>query len=120
MTIFDIISAIIFTKQKNCLTTVDDESVFSPYLVNRWLSMYSPELAIKSNIVNKYVGVFENKKDLLSLFFNCFPRVKSKRIQYIKKTKKDKEEIDEKIPLLAKSFELSQREINSYIAILKK
>jgi hypothetical protein len=119
MTIFDIISSIIFTKKKNCLLTVDDETAFSPYLVNRWLSMYSPSLALTANKVNKYLGVFESKNDLFTLFFNMFPKVKTKKINYIKKIKPKEKEIDEKLPLLAKTHELSQREISQYIAFLK-
>ena len=63
MTIFDFISNIAYTKNKNCLNTVDEESEFQPFLVNRWLSMYSPSMAKLSNTLNKYIGIFESKKD---------------------------------------------------------
>jgi len=120
MTIFDFISAIAFTKNRNCLSSIDQESTFAPYLVNRWLSMYSAELALTSNKINKYLSVFDNKKDIFTLFINLFPKVKTKRINYIKKNKKEDIEKDEKIGLLAKSYEVSQREIEQYMAFLKK
>ena len=120
MTIFDIIGDILFTKKGNCLLTVDQESEFQPYIVNRWLSMYSPHIARHSNILNKYLGIFDNKKDLYNLFMSVFPRVSYKKISYIKKNKEKKKEQDENIPLLAKSLELSEREITEYIAFSKQ
>ena len=62
MTIFDFISSVLFTKKRNCLSTIDEENEFSPYMLNRWCSMYSPTVATFSNILNKYLGIFENKK----------------------------------------------------------
>jgi len=120
MTIFDILNSVLFTKNKNCLATQDEESAFIPYMVNRWSSMYSPSVALKSNILNKYLAVFEEKKSLYSLFLNVLPKVKAKRINYFKKQKEQQSELDEKLPLVAKNMELSQREIQSYIAFSKK
>ena len=118
MTIFDIISNILFKKQNNCLSTVDQESNFQPYIVNRWLSMYSPVIAKHSNILNKYLSIFDNKKDLLTLFAAVFPKMPFKKIDYIKKVKENKIDKDENIPLLATNLELSKREIEQYIAFL--
>lgn len=119
MTIFDIITDLAFTKKGYCLNTVDEEAEFQPYIVNRWLSMYSPLMAKHSNILNKYLGVFDNKKDLYNLFMAVFPKVQYKKINYIKKIKEKKENKDENISLIAKNIELSEREVNEYIAFLK-
>lgn len=116
MTIFDIIGDLLFTKKGNCLNTVDEESDFQPYIVNRWLSMYSADTAKHSNILNKYLGIFENKKELYNLFKAVFPKVPYKKISYIKKVKEAKTEQDENIKLVAKNLELSEREISQYIA----
>ena len=118
MTIFDFIADIISYKKKSCLVTVDDESSFSPYLVNRWLSMYSPSVAKLSNCINKYLGIFDSKLDLYNLFVATFPKLPNKKINYFKRKKEEKTEVDEKVPLLAKTFELSQREILEYINML--
>ena len=115
MTIFDIIGDILFNK-KGILQTVDQESEFQPYIVNRWLSMYSPLIAKHANILNKYQGIFDNKKDLYNLFLAVFPKVPFKKISYIKKVKEKKEEQDENIKVVARNLELSEREINQYIA----
>jgi len=116
MTIFDFISSTLFTKHKTCLNSVDEEGEFSPYMLNRWASMYSPPVAVICNILNKYLGVFENKKDLYNLFVATLPKVSSRRIMYIKKTKETKKEENPDIELIANNLELSEREINEYIA----
>lgn len=118
MTIFDFIADIISFKKKSCLSTIDDESLFSPYLINRWLSMYSPAVAKVSNSLNKYLGIFDSKSDLYSLFIAAFPKLPNKKISYFKRKKEENKEKDEKIPLLAKTFELSQREVTEYINML--
>jgi len=119
MTIFDAIRDILFTKIQTCFKTVDEESEFVPYLVNRWLSMYSPNVAITSNIINKYLGIFESKKELYALFMAVFPKVPNKKINYFKKNKENKEnKSDEHITLLAKNYELSEREICEYVSKL--
>jgi len=118
MTIFDIIGSILFTKKKDCLKSIDEESTFSPYLVNRWISMYSPDLALLSNDINKYLGIFDNKQDLFSLFVAAFPTVRSKRIQYFKKVKTEEEQ-DKNLDLISKNLELSKREVIEYLDFLK-
>jgi hypothetical protein len=118
MTIFDFISDIIFYKKKNCLATVDDESSFTPYLVNRWLSMYSTQVAKTSNILNKYLGIFESKAELYSLFVALIPKSPNKKINYFKRKKEEVKETNQSIPLLAKTYELSQREISDYLNTL--
>jgi hypothetical protein len=120
VTIFDIIASVLFKNKKNCLSSLDEESTFSPYLVNRWASMYSPQLAKEANILNKYLGIFENKLDLYNLFVAYYPKVSPKKIQYFKKIKKTGEEEDQTLALYAKNLELSKREITEYLAFLKK
>jgi len=119
MTIFEIISNIIFSKNKNCLNTVEEESEFQPYLVNRWLSMYSADIAKTSNIINKYLGIFDTKKELFNLFCSIFPRVPYKKITYFKKNKEQKNiENEEIISLISRNKELSKREIRDYVNML--
>jgi hypothetical protein len=78
--------------------------------------MYSPVTATLSNVLNKYLGVFESKKDLYSLFVAVMPKVSSRRIAYIKKVKEEKKEENADIEMVASNLELSKREINQYIA----
>lgn len=119
MTIFDFINSLLFSKNKAGLTSQDQESAFLPYMVNRWASMYSPTVALKCNVLNKYHSLFDDKKMIYSLFLNILPKVKSKRINYIKKQKEKQTEADNVLQLVAKNLELSQREIQQYIAFFK-
>lgn len=116
MTIFDYISSVLFTKKKNCLSSVDEEGEFSPYMLNRWCSMHSTATAKIGSILDKYLGVFDNKKDLYNLFVAVMPQVPNTRISYIKKPKEEKKEENKDIEMLACNLELSKREINEYIA----
>jgi len=81
--------------------------------------MYSPTVATFSNVLNKYLGVFDNKRDLYNLFVAVMPKVSSKRISYIKKGKEEKKEENNDIVMLANNLEISKREINQYIAFLE-
>jgi len=85
-------------------------------MLNRWTSMYSPAVAQCSNVLNKYLSVFDNKRDLYSLFLAVMPKVPSRRIAYIKKIKEEKKDENTDIKLLANNFEISEREIKQYIA----
>ena len=116
MTIFDILNDILFTKKGNLLKNVDEESSFNNYMVNRWVSMYSPSLAIVINSTSNWLwSVFETKQDYYKFINTIIPRVSRKRIHYIKKVKpEDKPKEIENVELLAKRLELSQREIKSY------
>jgi hypothetical protein len=113
--IFDFIGDILHHKQGGLVNNIDDESAYNAYMVNRWISMYSPQLATIINMTtNRYYSVFESKKDHYNFLLSITPRVKQYRINYIKKQSK-KSESDEAINILAKTLELSKREIRYYI-----
>jgi hypothetical protein len=116
MTIFDYLNDILFTKKEKSFQNVEDEGDFQPFLVNRWISMYSPELSYLINeSSNKYHSVFTDKRDLFRFIKVIIPKMKRKRINYIKKVKKDTEDIQESIDLLARNLEISKKEIYNYI-----
>lgn len=119
MTIFDSISYILFSK-KTISINLDEETGFSPFLTNRWLSMYSTSIAKISNTVNKYIGIFSSKDEAFNFFVGVFPKVPLKRITYFKRNKEnvESEKVDE-LKLLAKSKELSLREIKEYVELYK-
>ena len=117
-TIFDFIEATIFTKNSELLQSTDDEKEFSPFMVNRWVSMYSPEMAnVVNETTNRYSTIFENKKELLNFYVSVLPKVKFKRIAYIKKNTKDSKDI-ENIELMAKTQQTSQRDIKHKIELV--
>ena len=114
-TIFNYIDSVIFTKQKlNKLN--EDETQFNLYMLNRWCSMYSPDMVqIINETTNRYKEIFSLKQDQYNYIFNILPKVKRQRINYIKKTKTEEVEKDENIPLIAKTLEISEREVKEYI-----
>ena len=116
MNIFDYLNDILFTKKGNKMTNVDDESDFNQFMINRWCSMYSPNMAVIINsTTNRLHSIFTTKNDFYKFVSTILPRVKFKRIHYIKKNKSN-ENADEfkNVDLLAKRLEISEREIKSY------
>lgn len=116
MTIFDYLNDILFTKEMN-LTNADDEYEYSPYMVNRWASMYSPSIAFTiNNTVNWLYPIFEEKSSHYNFLHSLLPQVKRKHIPYIKKgTPAKKEEEDSNVKLLAKKLEISEREVKYFL-----
>ena len=115
-TIFDYINDIIYHKKGNLLSNVEHESGYNPYMINRWLSMYSPQIANIINLTsNRLYSVFQTKKESYDFLMKILPKCAPRRINYIKKVKKDKKEEIDVVELLASSLELSKREINLYI-----
>lgn len=114
-TIFNYIDSVLFTKQKlNKLN--EDETQFNLYMLNRWCSMYSPDMAhIINETTNRQKELFTLKQDQYNYVLNILPKVKKKRINYIKKIKSEEEKEDETIPITAKVMEISQREVRNYI-----
>lgn len=119
-TIFNFIDSVLFSKKK--LNKINEgETEFNLYMVNRWCSMYSPDIAqVINQTTNQYQDVFTLKQDQYSFAFNIFPKRKKRRIEYFKKEKVENEKEDEIIPALSKKLEISQREIKEYIDFYKE
>jgi D-alanyl-lipoteichoic acid acyltransferase DltB (MBOAT superfamily) len=121
-TIFDYVGAILHTKNSSQFTSIDNEQSFQPFMVNRWISMYSPEMTtVVNTTMNKYATLFKNKQELFRFYVSVFPKLRNKRIAYIKKTKeqKPKESKEDDTALLAQGLELSRREIEMYKDLLE-
>ena len=115
MTIFDFINDILFTKKGDKLDNINDENEFNSYMVNRWTSMYSPEMAtIINSTTNWLYPIFEDKRSYYKFLLTVLPKVRRKHIPYVKKAKKTESEENINISLIAKRLELSEREIKSY------
>ena len=67
----------------------EGEQAFVPFLFNRWLSFYDNNMCVFTNeTLNKFSTIFDNKQELYKLYYYLIPRLKWKRISYIKKKKK--------------------------------
>jgi K+/H+ antiporter YhaU regulatory subunit KhtT len=113
-TIFNFIDSILHNNKKLNVIN-EDETQFNLYMLNRWCSMADVNIVnLINETANKYGKIFDSKQDQYNFVFNLYPKIKKKKIEYIKKQKEKKEE-DESIKHLAKSYELSEREIKNII-----
>jgi len=121
MTIFDIINAFLFKKKNIQSLNLEDDSAFQPFLVNRWLSFYSTDIARFTNATfNKFSSLFEDKNDLFKFYKALTPERRFKRINYVKKVKIQKnEEFDKKLKVVAENKMISQRELKQYVDLYK-
>lgn len=114
MTIFDYLNSILYTKRKielNC----DEESQFNSFMCNRWISFYSPELCSFINETgNKHVTLFQSKQEQFDYYFNLLPTLKFKKINYIKKVKKEEEKEETLVPEF-----ISKKEYLEYVELSK-
>lgn len=103
MTIFDILSSILFTK-KPIELNLENEKEFNLFMVNRWISMHSPEkAALINSTTNKWWSLFDTKQQQFDFLMHLLNKSKYKKIDYIKKVAKQKKADDEK-QMLEKSF----------------
>ena len=116
MNFFQIQNKLFYSKKDNAgYLDQEGESAFVPFLLNRWLSFYNKDTPhFVNETLNKYTGLFEDKQELYRLYYNLIPRLKYKKITYIKKVKKQKEE-DEDLIIIAKNNKLSVRELKQYV-----
>jgi len=100
----------------------EGEQAFVPFLINRWLTMYSKDtVSFTNETLNKYCGIFDtDKQKTFRLYYNLIPRLKFKRISYIKKKKKDKDKLDEtdQLKMIARNKHISVRELEMYNNLL--
>mgnify|MGYP003627750319 CR=1 FL=1 len=100
----------------------EGEQSFVPFLFNRWLSMYSKDtVGFVNSTLNKYCGIFDtDKQKTYRLYYNLIPRLKFKRINYVKKVKPDKDKQEEvsQLKMIAKNNNISVRELEIYKNLL--
>jgi hypothetical protein len=115
MTIFDIIGSILVNK-KQIELNLDNENEFNLYMTNRWLSMYSADVAgLINNTVNKWWNIFDNKQEQYNFLYHLMPKCRFKRINYIKKNKKETtKDTEDYSALTANSMCISTRELKMY------
>jgi len=118
MIIFDFLKDIVYRKKGNLLENPENEQEFDPYMLQRWLSMHSPNMAKLLNATtNRLYSVYDTKQEWYKIYLATIPKTYSKRIKYIKKVKKEKGKKEEEdiISFIAKSKQMSKREVKLYI-----
>lgn len=116
MNFFQLQNKLFYSKKDNAgYLDQEGEQAFVPFLFNRWLSFYSKDTPnFVNETLNKYSNLFDDTQQQYRLYYNLIPRLKFKRIKYIKKIKKDKEE-DIGFELVAKNNNISVRELKMYV-----
>ena len=89
--LFDVLSDILFNKREDQLQSVDNEADVNPYMLNRWISMHSPESAfIVNEYNNRWWSVLQNKNDWYRFCLTVIPKYRYTKLSYIKKASKEK------------------------------
>ena len=92
----------------------EGEQAFVPFMFNRWLSFYNNDMSVFTNeTFNRFGTIFDDNQQAYRLYYYLIPRLKWKKISYIKKKKKEEQEID--LTMIAKNRNMSIRELKTYI-----
>ena len=116
-TIFEHLSGIKEKKESwESLSEMDKKS-FTPFIINRWLSM-NLELLPIINILQKYTIGLLSPKEVYKLYLDFLPKQKTFD-KYIKGKKEGKYN-KELLEYLSKWYGVSQREVSDYLDLLPK
>ena len=117
MTIFDWINQILVKKTHWNEFTDDEQKKFSPFIINRWLSMDKEFLEIV-NFFQKYsIGTLE-PREVYKWYCDMLP--KGKRFNKYIKGKKDKKYNTELIDIMVTHFECSKLQVKDYLDLIAK
>ena len=117
MTIFNWINEILVSKKHWNEFTEDEQKKFSPFIINRWLSMDKEFLEIV-NFFQKYsIGTLE-PREVYKWYCDMLP--KGKRFNKYIKGKKDKKYNTELIDIMVMHFECSKSQVKDYLNLIAK
>ena len=117
MTIFDWINQMLVTKKHWDEFTEDEQKKFSPFIINRWLSMDKDFIEIV-NIFQKYsIGTLE-PREVYKWYCDILP--KGKRFNKYIKGKMDKKYDKEMIDIISNHFECSKTQVKEYFKLISK
>ena len=117
MTIFNWINEILVSKKHWNEFTEDEQKKFSPFIINRWLSMDKDFIEIV-NFFQKYsIGTLE-PREVYKWYCDMLP--KGKRFNKYIKGKKDKKYNTELIDIMVQHFESSKSQVKDYLDLIAK
>ncbi len=111
--IFDSISDVSYKKTSADSYTESDWKSYSPYMVNRWVSM-NPAAIELSNLIQKHYSI--DKKIHYKFYSDVLPKQKL-YMKYVKGAKGIKYD-PELINIVCKHYEVSKSEIKSYLDLI--
>ena len=116
-TIFDHIAGITHKKKLWDKLSEADQKSFSPYIINRWLSMH-PDLIETIDLLQRYTIGPLSKKHVYQLYYDVLPNA-NVRAKYIKGKKQDKYNKD-LVKFIANHYQIAKIEAEEYIGLLTK
>jgi len=117
MTIFDWVNQILVTKKHWNDFTEDEQKKFSPFIINRWLSMDKEFIEIVNYFQKYAIGTLE-PREVYRWYSDFLPS--GKRFNKYIKSKKNKKYDKELINILCDYFEDSKSNIIEYIGFMNK
>ena len=117
MTIFDWINQILVKKTHWNEFTEDEQKKFSPFIINRWLSMDKDFIEIVNYFQKYSIGTLE-PREVYKWYCDILP--KGKRFNKYIKGKRDKKYDSELISLLTNHFECSKVEVKQHLELIDK
>ena len=117
MTIFDWINQILVKKTHWNEFTKDEQKKFSPFIVNRWLSMDKDFIEIVNYFQKYSIGTLE-PREVYKWYCDMLPR--GKRFNKYIKGKKDKKYNTELIDIMVMHFECSKSQVKDYLDLIAK
>ena len=117
MTIFDWINQILVHKKHWNDFTEDEQKKFSPFIINRWLSMDNEFIEIV-NYFQKYAIGTLKPREVYKWYCNILPR--GKRFNKYIKGKRDKKYDKELIDIITNHFECSKLQTQEYLELIDK
>ena len=117
MTIFDWVNNILVHKKHWNDFTEDEQKKFSPFIINRWLSMDEEFIEIVNYFQKYSIGQLK-PKEVYKWYCDILP--KGKRFNKYIKGKKSKKYDGWLVDLLCEYFECSKLHITEYIELIDK
>ena len=117
MTIFDWINQMLVTKKHWNEFTEDEQKKFSPFIINRWLSMDKDLLEVVNAFQQYSIGILE-PREVYKWYCDVLP--KGKRFNKYIKGKKDKKYDSELINMMCEYFQCSKTEVKENLSLISK
>ena len=117
MTIFNWINEILVSKKHWNEFTEDEQKKFSPFIINRWLSMDKEFIEIVNYFQKYSIGTLE-PREVYKWYCDMLPR--GKRFNKYIKGKKDKKYNTELIDIMVTHFECSKSQVKDYLDLIAK
>ena len=117
MTIIDWMNQLLVHKKHWNEFSEDEQKKFSPFIINRWLSMDKEFIEIV-NVFQKYaIGTLESR-EVYKWYCNVLPR--GKRFNKYIKSKLNKKYDKELVNIITNHFECSKSQVQEYLELIDK